>query len=603
MDYKNFVFLIIGFTLIVSGSILIISSIVISFSVSNQQNEFFDEEQIILESLSVRMDDGMEIKGFLYVDEDLREKSDNSVPTILLIPGINGRKENHRFKAFNLVKLGYAVFVIENRGHGESGGISGFLGKEPQDTIQVIDYIEDNYDFADTEHLGLYAFSYGGGIGLVLQAIDERIYASVIYHPLSSLERVIDDIPFENFIGHTTSIEDFNEITDAFDVCTPENTENLLIIHGEKDTLIYLNDSENLYDKVKGTERDDVELEVRLGIDHGQNEVDRDSLKYAIAWFEHFFHDDSIDIINRGEEINKIELVELMWPENDFPDLLILLAAIVVFFGLSIVLLPRKVWPLYYKHYSNLAKIQRAYDLDEVEERYDFVQLFGKTAKYNKMILYRITLYMLPTIIGGLICYLFNPSILYGYFIGIPIATTIVMAFVPSSEHPQWKYEWKSEWDDWYKNHVKVILISTQTIAIPIAIYLLVFNLNAQLMRTSPIPYFKLTALVYLAIPTGLVFMDSMLIRGWKFKHTIALIVIRPFTLVIFHLFVPIPIFENYGGIYLFLSFFIVLGLASWGVINLFDFIARTYKSRVTAAMILFLPFIILFLHWFFRIV
>ena len=87
----------------------------------------FEEEDIYSEEFSVKMKDNVEIKGLLYVDKDLEEKEDNSVPTVLLLHGINGRKEHQIDKIFQLVKRGFAVFSVEQRGHGESGGFCSFL--------------------------------------------------------------------------------------------------------------------------------------------------------------------------------------------------------------------------------------------------------------------------------------------------------------------------------------------------------------------------------------------------------------------------------------------------------------------------------------------
>ncbi|MHA2131118.1 MAG: CocE/NonD family hydrolase, partial [Promethearchaeota archaeon] len=101
--------------------------------------------------------------------------------------GINGRKEHKVNIIYQYVKLGYAIASVEQRGHGESGNPSAFLNKEPYDMIEVIDFLETQYPFANSTHMGLLGFSYGGGIGAILQAIDIRIHASVLYDPLADL--------------------------------------------------------------------------------------------------------------------------------------------------------------------------------------------------------------------------------------------------------------------------------------------------------------------------------------------------------------------------------------------------------------------------------
>lgn len=603
MERKQIKYAFIGALLIIGSMTFASFSHGISFLVSHEQNNFLEERDIHLERFEVMMDDGIHIRGLAYVNGTQLDLQDKSVPTILLIHGINGRKENFKFKIFNLVHRGYAVFSVEQRGHGESEGISGFIGKEPYDMIEVINHISENYQFADTSKLGLLCFSFGGGIGLVLQAFDERVHCAVVYHPLSSLEHITDEIPFETLVGRTRAIEDLNEIDDAFKVCTPENTLNTLLIQGSADTIINPQDTNDLYAQLNGANRNDVGLEIREGVGHPENEQDKTSFKHALLWFEHYYHDPSLDVVNRQEEINKILLIDYNWPESPFPDALILTSAFFMFLGLSILLLPIFIWPLYYKHYINLEKVQKSYDLDEAEERYDYTKLFTSSVSYNRMIFLRSFLYVLGTIIGVILCLSFDWGILYGYFIFIPLMTLVLMAFVPKAEHPRWKYEWKHEWNDWYRNHIIVIAISVQTMIIPIVMYVFIFNNNAFMMRTAPIPWFTLTAIIYFLIPASLILSDSMLIRGWKFKHTAFLAVLRPATLLIFNAFTPMPIFANYGGLFLTILFMGTIGLITWGVINLFDSVARTYKSRVTAAMIVIGPGVIMILHWFFRIV
>ena len=168
---KKKIILLISVSLIILSIILSIFSIIVAVAVSTERKAYLDQENISIESISVPLDDGIVIRGLLYVDKDDFVKQDDSVPTVLLLHGINGRKEMHFSKAFQFVKMGYAVVSVEQRGHGESGGFMGLLGKEPNDMIQVIDYIETNYKFSNSSNIALVAFSYGGGVGTILQAL------------------------------------------------------------------------------------------------------------------------------------------------------------------------------------------------------------------------------------------------------------------------------------------------------------------------------------------------------------------------------------------------------------------------------------------------
>ncbi len=586
MERKKLLSLIKG-TILITGFVLSALSIVSAFVVHAQREDYFDKKDIFFEEFSVKMEDGIEINGFLFVNKDLKKESDNSVPTILLIHGINGRKESNFDKVFQLVKRGYAVFSVEQRGHGDSGGLSGFIGKEPHDMMEVIDFIEKKYDFADVKHLGLLAFSFGGGVAVVLQALDDRVYASVIYHPLSSLDKLSEQIPFQRLIGFTSAIEDVKEIEDGYDVCTPENTENLLLIQGDQDDLIKPEYTEELYDQVNGSNRDDIDLEIRPGLDHGGNEADETSFKHALVWFEHFYHKPSINITDREKEIEKIDLYAYNYPSNSIPELLILIGTVVLFVGMSSILVPKRIWR---KFEDSSTTPIGGIDSNKIDEG----------IAYKKMVIYRTILYVLPAVIGALLFGLLDPAYIYGYCLAIPLATFVILLFVPSSDFSDWKKEWRS----WYKNDREVFFYGLCTISIPVFIYVLVFNLNAYVMKSSPVPFFTSTTLVYLMMGFGLLFADWAYIRGFKLKHTLLLLGTRPLTLLIFFLFVPIPpflYFDTTGFFYL--TIFLCIGGVIWIILFLLEIPRLVFKNRIIVFMVVFLPILVFLSYRFFRIV
>ena len=146
----------IAIILIISSFVLLIFSVIFAYNLRVQRQRFLKKQNIYYHSFYVDTGD-ITLKGSLYVDYDLLEEDEDTVPSILMINGINARKEHNFDKVFQLVKFDYAVFIVEQRGHGESEGPSGFLSKESEDMKKVIDYIEDKFDFADTDHLGLLA--------------------------------------------------------------------------------------------------------------------------------------------------------------------------------------------------------------------------------------------------------------------------------------------------------------------------------------------------------------------------------------------------------------------------------------------------------------
>ncbi|MFX1394558.1 MAG: alpha/beta hydrolase, partial [Promethearchaeota archaeon] len=474
---KKKIYLILSISLIISSILLAILAIIFAYSISVQRNEFLEKENIYSEKFSVKLRDGIEIKGLLYVDEDLEEKKDNSVPSVLLLHGINGRKEHKMDTVFQLAKRGFAVFSVEQRGHGESGGSITFLDKEPEDMEEVIDYIEDHFEFSNFSHIALLGLSYGGGIGAVLQSFDDRVYVSVLYHPLVSLEHLTELLPFQNLIGVTYSVGRIEDIEDGLDVCTAANTKNLLLIHGEDDELISTEDSEELYEQVGGNYRNDIGLEIRPDLNHFENDIDDESLKYAIIWLEHFYHDRSIDITNRDFEISLIKFEDFEYPDSSLPEYLILVSALILFVGISLLILPSRIWPLSSGNTSS-----------KIIDNEKYVQ------GYDKMLISRTFIYIIPVVIGAPLFAIFNPSYFFGYALIIPIATIILFLLMPRFEDSEWKKEWKlnlkTDFNDWYKNNLKLLLYGLSIIVIPVLFYIIIFNFNANLMTSIPISFF-----------------------------------------------------------------------------------------------------------------
>ncbi len=584
---KNKIVSLVKLAILLTGIVLSLLSIALAFTVYEQREAYFKEEKIYFEEFSVKMEDGVILRGFLYVDKDLQEKRDNSVPTILLIHGINGRKESNFDKAFQLVKLGYAVFSMEQRGHGDSGGLSGFIGKEPHDMVESIDFIEKEYKFANVNDIGVLAFSYGGGVALVLQAIDERVYASVIYHPLSNIDELSEQIPFERLIGKTPAIPDAGEIEDGKDACTPKNTKNLLLIQGEEDDLITPEMTEDLYKQLNGSKRDDIDLELRPGLDHGENEADETSFKHALVWLEHFYHDSSINITDRESAVDNIELFDFNYPSSATPELLTLLGALFLGVAIILVLVPKKIWPI---NKENLSQANNTNSNPNPTER---------DQNYKKMILYRSILYLVPTVIGALSFSIFNPSYIYGYFLAISLATLVLMLFVPSYN----KSSWREEWTSWYKNDRTIFGYGLIMIAIPILLYIMVFNLNAYITKSSDIPFFTTTTLLYLAMVFGLLLADWSYIRSFKLKHTILLLAMRPFTLLIFFLFIPIPPFLYFGDEMFYIIILISIGALFWSLLLIIEIPRLIFKNRFIAMAVIFLPVLVFLSYRFFRII
>ena len=573
----------VGIAIICSSIILSIISISLAFLIGSQKLTFFDTENIDVEKISVEMRDGIMIKGLIYVDKDLKENDTHSIPTILLLHGINGRKEHKTDIIYQYVKRGYALISVEQRGHGESGGPSAFLKKEPDDMVQIIDFIENNYNFANTTHIGVLGYSYGGGIGAIFQAIDDRVNAIVLYHPLSSLESLMERIPLQNLIGTTTQVTNLDDIQDAFDIANVNNTKNLLLIQGELDIIISRQDTQDFYNHLNGENRTDIELILRPGLGHPGNEEDITSQKYGIGWLEHFYHNPSINISDLDTEINSITLANYNYPENNTSEVLVIISTVLLFIGLSSYVVKVKILP-----YWDKLPIKKV--ADESRE--------GKE-RYKKMMIYRTSSYLGAALISGIIFSIFNRSLLYGYFIFYPILTIILMLFFPSELHSSWKSEWKN----WIKDNLFTSLYSLSIIIIPTVYFILFYNLVTQLTMNFTIPIFRIDSIPYLVIGLASGIMDYLYLREMKGRHPTILMIVRPITLLIFLGFVPLTPFPILGGIVSHIFFIILTGVIIYYIRSLVIFLSKFYKNSFSMYLLIMLPFVIFYIRVFFRIV
>lgn len=573
----------IGIGLICSSLTFTIISISNAFFLGFQKNSYFDNENIDVESISVVMLDGVIIKGLIFVDKDLRENDTNSIPTILLHHGINGRKEHKLQIIYQYVKLGYAVVSIEQRGHGESDGPSSFLAKEPYDMVQVIDFLENNYAFANTTHIGVLGYSYGGGIGAILQAIDDRINAVVLYHPLASLEGLLENVPLQNLIGSTTQVTNIDNIQDAFDIANATNSKNMLLLQGELDIIISPQVTQDFYNHLNGTNREDIFLINRAGLTHAGNEEDIISIKYGIMWFEHFFHNPSINITDLDTEISTFTLFNFNYPENNISESLIITSAILLFIGLSSMVIKSKILP----YWNNLPmKI----DIDNSRE--------GKE-KYKKMLIYRTSGYLGAALISGIIFSILNRSFLYGYFVFYPILTIIIMFFFPSELHTNWKSEWKSSMN----NNLLPSIYSLSIVIIPFVYFILFYNLVTSITLTFTIPMFRIDSIPYVFIGLGSGIMDYLYLREMKGRHPMILMIVRPISLLIFLAFVPVPPFPILGGITSHVLFILLTGVIIYYIWKLVMFLSKFYKNNFSMFLFIMLPFVVFYMRVFFRIV
>lgn len=141
------------YSLLVVGCILWIILIPLAISTEAEMRDYYQSLGVKYEYFSVEVPahypnnfpETITLEGIALYPIDAPKAPDQSVPAVLQINGANNRKERNHDMSIQLVKHGIAVFIIEQRGHGESEGRATFYGEEPGDVTHVLDYLAENY--------------------------------------------------------------------------------------------------------------------------------------------------------------------------------------------------------------------------------------------------------------------------------------------------------------------------------------------------------------------------------------------------------------------------------------------------------------------------
>jgi dienelactone hydrolase len=407
-------FAIIGLVLLCSGSIFWFTLVGTAVNQRNTVNTYFESHGLNYEILSIPVGNGVELSSLHLSLKSHSNAADGSVPTLIHINGANNRKEGRMEYAVNLALMGLEVFVVEPRGHGQSGGHFTLYAEEPRDVSKVIDYISQNHKKANTTHVAVSGFSLGGGMMLLAQAIEPRIFCSVLYHPVTDLGAMMVEYGLDSLFGqefvlnspYASDILNKWEGRSAYKICTPENTEKLLIIQGSEDDTVFVEGSAKFinYINPEPLVRKDVQLVVRNGIGHGGNERDQGSIQYTKAWFTHFFFNQSVDLGNLETEAQYQPIINYLQVDEQNPELLFWLGLVLIQFGLYCILIA--------------PKLSSTYRTRKGAEKLLQEKLLEKDA-YFRMFLVKSGIILVSGLFSGLVARAVDPNVVFGLIYGI----------------------------------------------------------------------------------------------------------------------------------------------------------------------------------------
>lgn len=193
--------------------------------------------------------DGTQLHGWFIPARDSNGAvaTDRRMPAILHVHGNAGNIESHAWFTEYLPPVGFAVFVFDYRGYGESHGRARTRGPLIEDTNAALSALLARPD-VDPQRIGVYGQSLGGAIGLNVMADRTEIKCGVFESSFASWRSIAactigGDQP--NLFCRTLVgilISDSHSPVDAI----ARIQRPMLLLHGTADSIIPISHSRRL---------------------------------------------------------------------------------------------------------------------------------------------------------------------------------------------------------------------------------------------------------------------------------------------------------------------------------------------------------------------
>ena len=200
------------------------------------------------EAITFQSADGTELKGW-HIPHAL------SSSLIIVCHGHGANKGDVLFAADFLHTSGYETLLFDFRAHGESGGGIATLGYlEPNDLKAAIDYAKSNFN---PESIGVIGYSMGGATAITLAGQTSEIRALVVDSAFADRYKLVSKatylpFPFYFIIQFLAELQGMNMRENLpIDYVDKISPNALLIIQGDRDNLVDLEDAVLLYEKAK----------------------------------------------------------------------------------------------------------------------------------------------------------------------------------------------------------------------------------------------------------------------------------------------------------------------------------------------------------------
>lgn len=201
------------------------------------------------------IDTSIILKGWLF-------QAKNSDRAVILVHSYGNNRLQFGIKTVDLIKeflnKGYNVFTFDLRNSGESGGKDTTLGYTEKEDIQAaISYMNKQ----GSKHITLLGFSTGASASILAASESKSVDAVIADSPYADLQAYLSQslnrwthlpsFPFNKTVSLAMEISGGIDTanTSPVNVLTAEKPPHLLLIHGQEDKLIPVENSIELYQK------------------------------------------------------------------------------------------------------------------------------------------------------------------------------------------------------------------------------------------------------------------------------------------------------------------------------------------------------------------
>jgi cephalosporin-C deacetylase-like acetyl esterase len=505
---------------------------------------YYKENGLQYKTFQIPVDSSTNLNVLAILPDRFDTMENEEITAIIHFKSVRNEKAQAISLMWSVARHGFATFIIDGRGYDESGNLQEFYGQEPWDIPKVIDYLVKTYPQINQTHLGVSGFNYGAGVLLIAQAIEPRIFTSVLYQPATNISQLYLQYRSQQIPGDLTNygLLQGKETRDAFYWCNTTNSNNLMLIQGTQDDVISPTKTSELYTHLNGESRDDILLINREGLNNQQTIDDVTAKKYAIAWYTHFFLDQSIDLTKLDQRI--LTVTEFPYDPPIVPlnfSILNILGFIAIELG---------AWFIFrfvlFQYQKRKEESQRKYgvfgDMLMAEPTVDSIEQKEPTEKQKTIVrrfLYEAAILWTTSAIIGSIGIFTTPGAFLGAYIALPVVTLILLRHI---QDPESRAKLQGFFTD--RDRIRFTLIGLVAALGPILIAILLHDNYARTTLQPTISPWRPASMFYYAAVI-LLFIWSYKCLEYFFLHKQrgALLIITgilAISLVIFNFFIPI---------------------------------------------------------------